>query len=34
MEQINIGDFVYNVCLGRQLVFDLLQKGPFSQPRN
>ncbi|MFE1628929.1 histidine kinase N-terminal domain-containing protein [Brevibacillus reuszeri] len=28
--EINIGDFVYNVCLGRQLVFDLLQKGPFS----
>ncbi|GED68709.1 sensor histidine kinase [Brevibacillus reuszeri] len=28
--EINIGDFVYNVCLGRQLLCDLLQKGPFS----
>lgn len=27
---INIGDFVYNVCLGRQLILDLLQSGSFS----
>ncbi len=26
---INIGDFVYNVCLGRQLILDLLQRGSF-----
>lgn len=27
---INIGDFVYNVCLGRRLIVELLQQGPFS----
>lgn len=27
---INIGDFVNNVCLGRGLIFELLQKGDFS----
>lgn len=26
---INIGDFVYNVCLGRSLILELLQKGSF-----
>ncbi|MED4752343.1 histidine kinase N-terminal domain-containing protein [Brevibacillus choshinensis] len=26
---INIGDFVFNVCLGRQLIVDLLQSGSF-----
>ncbi|QRG70808.1 GHKL domain-containing protein [Brevibacillus choshinensis] len=26
---INIGDFVYNVCLGRRLILDLLQRGSF-----
>lgn len=25
----NIGDFVYNVCLGRRLILDLLQTGSF-----
>lgn len=28
--EINIGDFVYNVCLGRQMILDLLQKGSLS----
>lgn len=26
--EISIGDFVYNVCVGRQLVLDLIQKSP------
>lgn len=27
--EINIGDFVFNVCMGRELMLDVLQKGPF-----
>lgn len=26
--EINIGDFVHNVCMGRQLILEILQKGP------
>jgi len=26
---INIGDFVYNVCMGRRLILELLQEGSF-----
>ncbi|WGV59382.1 sensor histidine kinase [Brevibacillus brevis] len=28
--ETNIGDFVSNVCMGREMVIDLLQKGPFT----
>lgn len=28
--ETNIGDFVSNVCMGRKMVIDLLQKGPFT----
>lgn len=30
LAEINIGDFVSNVCMGRELVMNILQKGPFS----
>ncbi|MDF2679707.1 MAG: hypothetical protein K0R47_897 [Brevibacillus sp.] len=30
LADINIGDFVFNVCLGRRLIVDLLQQGSFS----
>jgi len=29
LAKVNIGDFVYNVCLGRKLIFELLLKSQF-----